>query len=247
MMAGKATQESGLTQEDILTDPELGRLIIRVNPRARRIIFRPREDGMHVSTPPGTSLHTLREAIEKLRPRLRKANEKQLQRHKPIDLEFKIETGLFKLTLSRGSGKQFFSRSQAGETEIVCPPDTDFNDDKLQEWLRKVVEEALRKQAKILLPPRLQALALRHGMTYRSTRINSSNSRWGSCSTGGNINLSYHLLLLPPHLVDYVLLHELAHTREMNHGERFWALLNRMTGNQAQALRKELKQYVTGF
>lgn len=117
----------------------------------------------------------------------------------------------------------------------------------MQAWLRKVIEEALRRNAKIILPPRLYALSLRHNLPYKSVKINSSSGRWGSCSARGNINLSYFLVLLPKHLIDYVLLHELAHTREMNHGERFWALLDGMTDGKAQLLRSELRKYRTDF
>ena len=76
-------------------------------------------------------------------------------------------------------------------------------------------------------------------------KINSSRGRWGSCSARKDINLSYYLVLLPFRLIDYVLLHELCHTREMNHSERFWQLLDRFTGGKALALRKELKEYRT--
>lgn len=160
-------------------------------------------------------------------------------------MDYRIDTEFFKLTLVSGQRERFLSRSELGEMQIICPPDADFSDENLQAWLRKVIEEALRRNAKIILPPRLYMLSMQHNLPYKSVKINSSSGRWGSCSTRGNINLSYYLVLLPKHLIDYVLLHELAHTREMNHGKRFWALLDRMTDGRAQALRTELRKYKT--
>lgn len=231
--------------EHILDDDELGKLLVRVNMRARRLTFRTREDAIHVTVPSGTVLSEIKNAIEQLRPRLRSARQKYIR--PLIDLNYRIDTEFFKLSLVSGRRERFLSRSELGEMQIVCPPDADFSDHKLQEWLRKVIEEALRRNAKILLPPLLYALSLQHGLTYKSVKINSSSGRWGSCSARGNINLSYYLVLLPQHLIDYVLLHELAHTREMNHGERFWVLLDRFTDGKALALRNELKQYRTEF
>ena len=163
----------------------------------------------------------------------------------PRTLDYRIDTEFFKLTLVSGQRERFLSRSELGEMQIICPPDADFSDEKLQAWLRNVIEEALRRNAKIVLPPRLYMLSMQHNLPYKSVKINSSSGRWGSCSAQGNINLSYYLVLLPKHLIDYVLLHELAHTREMNHGERFWDLLDRMTDGKAQALRAELRKYQT--
>lgn len=151
------------------------------------------------------------------------------------------------MSLVGGERDRFLSRSELGEMQIICPPDADFSNKELQAWLRKVIEEALRRNAKIILPPRLYALSLQHNLSYKSVKINSSSGRWGSCSARGDINLSYFLVLLPKHLIDYVLLHELAHTREMNHGERFWALLDGMTDGKAQLLRSELRKYKTDF
>ena len=227
----------------ILKDDELGTLFVRVNARARRLTFRVKEDGIYVTVPPRTSLAEVKRAVEQLRPRLREARQKQAR--KLLDLDYRIDTEFFKLTLVSGQREQFLSRSESGEMQIICPPDTDFTDGNLQAWLHKVLEEALRRRAKAILPPRLQMLSTKHNLPYKSVRINSSSGRWGSCSAQGSINLSYYLVLLPSHLVDYVLLHELAHTREMNHGEGFWALLDRLTDGKARALREELRKYRT--
>ncbi|MCD8183234.1 MAG: M48 family metallopeptidase [Bacteroides sp.] len=232
-----------MVTERILEDEELGRMIIRVNIRARRLTFRTREDAIHVTVPPGTTMLEVENAVEQLRPRLKIARQKQAR--PLIDLDFRIDAEFFKLSLVSGQRERFLSHSELGEMRIVCPPDADFEDEKLQAWLRKVIEEALRRNAKIILPPRLYALSLQHGLSYKSVKINSSSGRWGSCSARGNINLSYYLVLLPKHLIDYVLLHELAHTREMNHGERFWALLDKLTDGKALALRNELRQHRT--
>lgn len=224
-----------------MEDKELGRILIRINNHARRLTFRTKEDEIRVTVPPGTTLKEVRNAIDELRPRLRVS--RQAQARPLIDLNYRIDAEYFKLSLVTGERERFLSRSELGEMQIVCPPDADFSDKNLQAWLRKVIEEALKRNAKIILPPRLYQLSLRHNLPYKSVKINSSNGRWGSCSTRRSINLSCYLVLLPGHLIDYVLLHELAHTREMNHGEGFWALLDELTGGKAQSLRQELKEF----
>jgi len=86
-------------------------------------------------------------------------------------------------------------------------------------------------------------LAQQHGFTLTGVKINNSKTHWGSCTPRKSVNLSLYLMLLPWHLVDYVLLHELCHTIEMNHSEKFWMLMDKVTDNQAIRLRTELKNY----
>lgn len=225
-----------------IEDAELGTITWKVNAKARRMTFRTKPEGVFATVPTGTTQKEVEKAIETLRPKLLKAKEKA--KPKPlIDLNYRIDAEYFKLSLVSGNRERFLSHSELGEMRIICPPNADFNDAGLQEWLKKVIVEALRRNAKIVLPPRLYMLSMKHGLPYEQLKINSSKGRWGSCSAKKHINLSCYLMLLPSHLIDYVLLHELAHTKEMNHSEKFWALLDRLTDGKAKALRKELMQF----
>lgn len=85
--------------------------------------------------------------------------------------------------------------------------------------------EALRRQAKAELPPRLSGLAVRYGFTYNRIAIKHNASNWGSCSAKGNINLNLNIVRLPHILQDYVLLHELCHLRHQDHSHAFHLLL----------------------
>lgn len=162
-----------------------------------------------------------------------------------IDKDFNISTDQFRLTFTGGTRNKFFIRSHGRAMEIIYPPQTDFA--KIQPWLFKVITEILRKQAKVILPERLHELAALHGFQYTRVSINSARTRWGSCSGKKHINLSLYLMILPQKLSDYVLLHELCHTCEMNHGPRFWNLMDEVTGQQAKTLRQELRNHPSPF
>lgn len=116
--------------------------------------------------------------------------------------------------------------------------------DEGQQFVRKAVEYALRKEAKTYLPIRTNFLAQKYGFEFSGVRVKNLRSRWGSCSTTNNINLNIHLMRLPEHLLDYVVLHELVHTVHKNHGKQFWQTLDKVSGN-ARLLAKEMKKYRT--
>ncbi len=100
----------------------------------------------------------------------------------------------------------------------------------------------LRAAAKAYLPGRLRELAAQYGFEFNQVRIKHNVSNWGSCSSKKNINLNLNLMRLPAELRDYVMLHELCHLRQMNHGPEFKALLASVCPDW-QRLRAELKEY----
>ena len=116
--------------------------------------------------------------------------------------------------------------------------------DASQKQLVSAAERALRKQASVLLPKRLAQLAQNTDFTYAEVTIKKMHSRWGSCSNNGVICLNIYLVQLPWELIDYVLLHELTHTKHMNHSTSFWDTLTTHYPNTKQA-KKILKTYPT--
>ena len=98
----------------------------------------------------------------------------------------------------------------------------------------------MKREAEQTLPPRLDFLAKTDGFEYGQVRIRQLKSRWGSCSEKGNITLSLFLVQLPEDLIDYVILHELTHTKFMHHGPDFWQELTRHLPD-AKQLRKQIR------
>ena len=111
-----------------------------------------------------------------------------------------------------------------------------------QNYIRSVIEKILRIEAKTFLPKRVDELAKKHNFNYQKLAIKNTKTRWGSCSFKNNINLSLHLMRLREELIDYVILHELVHTKVKNHSREFWSTLERYCPN-AKKLDKELKNY----
>jgi predicted metal-dependent hydrolase len=185
-----------MQSEKIITDAELGKIVFRRNPRARKYIIRIKADVVSVTIPWGRSYANAESFFKKNRESVLNVREKIKARKK----------------------------------EQI--PNTNVPNDK-----------ELSSNAKASLPLRLADLARAHGFTYMSVKTRKSKTRWGSCSSKKTISLSYYLLLLPSHLIDYVMLHELCHTVHMNHSPAFWALLDQHAGGNSKAFRKELKSY----
>lgn len=88
---------------------------------------------------------------------------------------------------------------------------------------------------------RLEYFNQYYQFTYNKVTIRRQKTRWGSCSRAGNINFNYKLAVLPPHLADYIIVHELCHLREMNHSKQFWDLVAKTVPTH-KTLRRELRK-----
>ncbi len=131
------------------------------------------------------------------------------------------------------------TRLQQNRIEITHPYGLDPAHPLVQKAAQAASIRALRKEAELLLPQRLRDLALKTGFGYTSVGVKQLKSRWGSCSAQQEIILNLFLMQLPWHLIDYVLLHELTHTKVMRHGAPFWKELERHVP-RAKQLRREI-------
>ena len=235
----------GLTK-NIMEHPEWGTIIVTHNARARRIILRSRPDGIHITVPLCATKSEIERIIADCVPKL--LQKMPQTKATLIDSSYTIDCDNFKFRIEEHRKEIFQIRYSGNEAVLLCPAGIVYNDEKMQKWLHNAVTTALTRRAKQMLPTRLRELAAVKGFTYGNCTVRNVHSRWGSCSTRGNISLSIYLALLPNELIDYVLLHELCHTVEMSHSERFWTLMDKVTAPaKAKDLRNKLKGYRTSF
>lgn len=129
-----------------------------------------------------------------------------------------------------------------GLITVKLPANMDETDDEAQAAARRACIRALKREAEDVLPARLRGLAAKHGFEYRSVEVKHLKSRWGSCTHKQEIVLNCFLMQLPWHLIDYVLLHELVHTKILAHGPRFWAEMANHVADLS-AIRKEMRAH----
>ena len=218
-------------------DPPLKRIVLgqyavdyELKRSSRRSIgFMIDDDGLHVTAPRRATQPSIEEAIRaKQRWVLTKLHERGERRARHAQREpLRWEDGA---RLPYLGGEITLRLEQAARSHCVFDPETrELRVGMvagLSEWqLKERIKLWFQAEAKRLFTERLDFYAPQVDVHYRSMTLSSASSRWGSCTVAGNIRLSWRLIHYPLALIDYVVVHELAHLREMNHSPRFWAVV----------------------
>lgn len=203
----------------IIHDEEFGKITIRRSARATQVRLRVGPDGsLRASLPMYAPAFLIKRLIKTSRNELRDL----LAQSVPQDL-FTPGMRIGKSHMLEVHETAALSTKRVGQRIIVgLTADTDLNSSLVVKQLREVIQAALRIEAKSYLPKRLAYIAHKYGYSYTQVRFSHASGRWGSCSSQGTISLNIALMKLPFELIDYVLIHELAHTKHLNHSEEFW-------------------------
>lgn len=224
-------------------DPELGLITPVPHKKARRFIFRPTPEGIRVTCPFGVSPNQIREVIESHRSGLIRLRMRIPEKELPVcGTEWRFCN--FRVLFKQSSyGNKLEARYGSQVLELIIPAHTDYAHPSVLPFVSKQIDRICRLEAARYLPNRLASLAANLQLNYRSCELSYGKSRLGKCDSLRNITLSYRLMHMPAHLVDYVILHELSHLTEMNHGPRFHKLLDHYCKGNHRALEKELKAF----
>ena len=203
-------------------DDEFGSVTIRRSAQAKHIRIRVAPDGtLRASLPTYAPVYMVKRLIKQSRAEIREL----LREHNDGQLYLPSMTIGKSHTLLAAPKPSNTTHIEKSGVQIILhlAKNDDPSDPHVQAVIRPAVIAALRKEAKSYLPRRLKYLADAHNYSYEKLRFSHSSGRWGSCSSNGTISLNIALMKLPHELIDYVLIHELAHTREMNHSTAFWS------------------------
>lgn len=145
-------------------------------------------------------------------------------------MKYKVEKSLRKTISMRFKNKELIVRAPIFVSKSMIESFIKKNWDWIKKQQSRQEESILdptktdeyKKKARAYIVPRLEEYAKKFGFQYNNVRITSAVTRWGSCSSKRNLNFSYRLILAPKDAIDYVIVHELCHLRQMNHSEKFW-------------------------
>ncbi len=224
----------------IIQDEEFGKITVRRSARATQIRVRVAPDGtLRASLPLYAPVFLLKRLLKSSRTELRSILT-QAQPNVTYTNGMKIGKShtLYIENVDRAEPKV---TRQGQRILALLPSNVSPTDPTAVREMRNAVIAALRLEAKSYLPKRLSYLSTQLGLHYEKVRFSHASGRWGSCSSTGTISLNIALMKLPFELIDYVIIHELSHTRNMNHSKEFWELVE-VADPDYRVHRRALKQ-----
>jgi predicted metal-dependent hydrolase len=208
-----------------VVDDEFGVVTCRRSAQARFVRIRVADDGtVRASLPKRAPLYLVRELLDSSRLEIRKLVDSQKARRATYVNGMAVGRS-HRLVLRYDMIDMPHKKLSGQELIITLPLSYRDQTDDAQAFISQQVNRVLRREATAYLPRRLRYLADTFGFEYERERFASQSGRWGSCSSRGTISLNVALMNLPLELIDYVLIHELAHTKQMNHSPAFWQLV----------------------
>jgi predicted metal-dependent hydrolase len=228
---------------------EVGLVVFKKNARSRRITIRVKPNSPVTVTMPLRSSY--KEAENVLADHFdwvlkQQVKMKKLEVNKLITLDNSFQVRNKTLMFLPSDSVDATLLISDNKIEIHLPRTWKIEEPSTQAVIQKAMVKALRTEAKAYLPQRTRTLASIKGIVINNIRIKNIKTRWGSCSTKKNINLSLYLMLLPDALIDYVIFHELAHIKHQNHSASFWNHLEKIYPG-AKKLDKQMKNYHIPF
>lgn len=209
----------------IIQDPEFGKITVRRSARATQIRVRIAPDGsLRASLPLYAPVFLLKRLLKSSRDELRLILAQAEVGQDDYVNGMQIGKS-HRLVVKESSSKEVKTSRHSQQIIISLPAGKNLKQPDVMRQVRDAVISALRLEARSYLPKRLSFLSNRLGLTYEKVRFSHASGRWGSCSSKGTISLNIALMKLPFELIDYVIVHELSHTRHMNHSPEFWKLV----------------------
>ena len=196
---------------------------VRVSPRARRLTARVHVGGrVEIVVPVGVNAHAVRDFVQRFTPWIDRKVAAMRSFVAPMEpvpptIEFAFTGEFLTVEWHRPPGNKL---EHAGSRVLVRAPDDSAARVLLQGWLKGAAEQRLT--------PQLLSLAAELKYSISRVSIRCQRTRWGSCSTRGTVSLNCSLVFLRPEVVRYLFVHELAHTKHMNHSAAFWRLVEKL-------------------
>lgn len=228
----------------VFHDKEFGKIATRRNARAKNIIARYDRDHILITLPYGFDVKHLLDVINEMRPQLQNLIKRAKSTISEVSSGMVINTASVPIKIEVSDSTPSFSyQIKKDEAIIFIAPHINIEAQDTQKHLLYMINNIIYMEAQRVLIPLTWKFAKQFNMDVSDVKISKSRGRWGSCSSRKSINLSYYLMVLPQKLIDYVILHELAHTIELNHSKAFWDILDKMCGEDSKALSNIARKY----